>query len=273
MRSILFRILVRAGLPGLLAISAAAPAGADVAQTVEEDSNGTAVGPAVSIEQGDRLRELLRPRDALAAYERAIAADPENFEARWKAARESVHVGMLAPEEPVRWYVLAEEHARRAVGARPRAAEGHSWLAVALGRRAMEEGVRTRVRLSEAVREEAMIALELDSLDPVAHHVLGQWHAEVRRLSGIERFLATKILGGDALERASREEARTHLERAVQLAPEGLIHRLELARVYRDLEEDDLALRQLQEVIERPALVATDPLHKQEAQEMLQDGG
>lgn len=273
MRSILFRTLVRAGFLGLLALSQAAPARAEVVQTAQEDTNGVAVPPAASIAEGDRLRELLRPRDALAAYERAVEGDPENFEALWKVARESVQLGMLAPEEPVQWYLHAEEHARRAVAARPRAAEGHSWLAVALGRRAMEEGVRTRVRLSEAVREEAMIALELDSLDPVAHHVLGQWHAEVRRLSGIERFLATKILGGDALERASREEARSHLERAVELAPGGLIHRLELARIYRDLGQGDLALQQLQEVIERPALVATDPLHKQEAQEMLQDGG
>lgn len=273
MRSILLRTLLRAGLLGLPPLFGGVPAAAEVIQTSEEDSNGIAVPPAASIEEGDRLRDLLRPRDALAAYERALAGDPENFQALWKAAREAVHVGMLAPEEPGRWYLRAEEHARRAVAARPRAVQGHSWLAVALGRRAMEEGVRTRVRLSEAVRDEAMIALELDSLDPVAHHVLGQWHAEVRRLSGFERFVATKIMGGDALERASGEEARSHLERAVHLAPEGLIHRLELARVYRDLGEGDLARQQLQEVIERPALVATDPLHKQEAQEMLQDGG
>jgi Tfp pilus assembly protein PilF len=121
------------------------------------------------------------------------------------------------------------------------------------------------VRLAEEVRRQALRVLELDSLHAGAHHVLGQWHAEVRRLSGVSRFFARHVLGAEVLDQASWDQAVRHLERAVELAPQGIIHHLELARVYLDRDREADARDELREVLQRPALEPTDPLHKQEA--------
>lgn len=224
------------------------------------------------IQMGDREHGRLMPRDALERYEAALAHDSINYEALWKAAREAVNVGMLADQaDRKEWYLRAVDCARRAVARRPDGVEGHHWLGVGLGRRALEEGVRTRVRIANEVRGQARRVLELDSLHPGGHHVLGQWHAEVRRLSGIERWVAGKILGGDDFADASWETAGAHLERAVELAPKQLIHRLELARIYLDLDEDELAREQLERILLLPPIEPTDPLHKEEAQRLLRE--
>ena len=82
-----------------------------------------------------------------------------------------------------------------------------------------------------------------------AYHVLGMWHAEIRRLSGIERFFAKTFLGGGFMDRASWDSAAVHMERAVALKPEDLQHRFDLAGVYMDLERYAEAREQLEEVL------------------------
>lgn len=220
---------------------------------------------------GDEAHTALRPARALEAYRRILDTDPLHFEALWRAAREAVNLGMLASDEGERkaLFSAAEGYARRAREANPDDARGAEWLAISLGRLALAEGPRGRVRFAVEIREVAMEALALDSANAGAHHVLGEWHAEVRRLSGVERWLARKLLGAGVFEEASWEAAEMHLSRAVALEPAGLIHHLGLARTYLDTGRQELAREQLREVLERPAAEPVDPLHKQEAQSLL----
>lgn len=223
------------------------------------------------VDRGDRLHERMRPLEALEAYREVLAREPESHQALWRAAREAVSLGMIAADESagVRWYEEAERYARRAVEIAPEAAEGHLWLAVAAGRRALHEGTRTRARLGYLAREKALEVLSMDSLAPAAHHVLGQWHAEVMRLSPLARFMAARLPGNAALGEASWEMAEHHLARAAELAPHALIHHLELGRVYLDRGRPEEAEAHLREVRDRPALDPADPVHKQAAQELM----
>jgi tetratricopeptide (TPR) repeat protein len=224
--------------------------------------------------RGDQAHEALRPRDALALFEEALSEDPDNFAALWKASREAVNLGMLASDDEER-KALNEKAVRYARRARevdagnPRAGE---WLSIALGRQALDEGPRSRVRLAQEIREVALETLALDSLNAGAHHVLGEWNAEIRRLSGVERWFARKLLGGDVFKEASWQSAEFHLRRAVELDPGGLVHHLALARVYLDTGREEEARAQLREVLERPAMEPVDPLYKQEAHDLLSGG-
>lgn len=224
------------------------------------------------VDRGDELHARMRPGEALAVFERLLESDSTDYAVLWRAARESVSLGMLADggESAATCYRKAERYARRAVGANPDDPQGHHWLAVALGRQALDAGIRARIHLSAEIRKEAEAALALDSLHAGANHVLGQWHAEVMRQSGVGRFLARSLLGAEGFEDASWEAARRHLERAVRFAPGMLIHRLELARLYMELDQVAKARAELRQVVELPAVEPIDGRLKEEARALLE---
>lgn len=229
-------------------------------------------GPASLTRAGDEAHAMLKPGEALEAYARALAGEPGRYDLLWKAAREAVNLGMLAKDGDGRkgLYARAVEYARGARAADPAGVEGAAWLAIALGREALEHGPRTRVRYAVEIREVGLEALAMDSTNAAAHHVMGEWNAEIRRLSGVERWMARKLLGGGVMGEASWEAAVEHLQHAVALEPSGLIHHLALARAYLDTDRPEEARAELREVLERPAVEPTDPLQKQAAQRLLE---
>ena len=229
------------------------------------------LGVAHLVYEADAAHTALRPGDALEDLEEALRIMPDDYEALWRAAREAVNLGMLEPsgEEAKRRYESAEGYARRAREANPRGPKGGEWLAIALGRRALEVGPRSRVRLAVEIREVALETLALDSTNAGAHHVLGEWNAQIRRLSGIERWMARKFMGGGVFDQASWDDAEEHLLKAIRYDPGGIVHYLALAKVYLDVGREEDAGQALGEVLERPALEPVDPLHKQEAQDLL----
>jgi Flp pilus assembly protein TadD len=64
---------------------------------------------------------------------------------------------------------------------------------------------------------------------------MGVWNAEIMRLNGFTRAVAKTFLGGQIFGSASWAEAVRYLEQAVQVEPDRLVHRLDLARIYRDM--------------------------------------
>ncbi len=245
-------------------------AGLPQARPLDDDDIGRSVGEAL-IRHGDEAHAALDALTALALYARALEEDSASYPALWRAAREAVNLGMLAEErtERKRRAQEAVSFAERAREADPSGAEAYEWLSIALGRLALEEGLKTRARLASEIRSAALTALALDSLNAGAHHVLGEWNAEIRRLSGIQRWAARSMLGVDAIGDASWDAALEHLERAVRLAPESLVHHLDLARAYLDLGRKADARRELLEVLDRPSLDPIDPLQKEAAKRLL----
>jgi tetratricopeptide (TPR) repeat protein len=162
-------------------------------------------------------------------------------------------------------YAEALRYARQSVAAAPNAAEGHFHVARSLGRTALAAPARDRVRLSVEVRAATLTALRLDPDHPGALHVLGMWNAEVMRLNAVTRALAKNFMGGEELGQASWNEAVRLLERAVALEPARIVHRLDLALVYRDVGRDDAARAQLDWIAKAPATDFNDPHYKRTA--------
>lgn len=226
---------------------------------------------ATLLSQGDSYHEALQPREAWESFAQAREEDPESYAALWKMAREGVFLAMLAEgDEAKRWMEEAEEAGREAVALEPEGTDGLHWLGAALGLQALNGGPRTRVSLAREIRDIAELLVETDSLYAGGHHLLGHWHAEASRVTGFTRFLARRVLGASELDEASWEAAERHLTAATQLAPDGLIHHLELGKVLMDMERFEEARESFRQVLERPAGRPTDPLHKQEAQSLLQ---
>lgn len=225
------------------------------------------------IAEADRLHRELDAATALSMLRSALR-DSREPELLWRAARESVHLGILdedAGREDAarRWYASAEGWARRLIEADSADARGWSWLAVSLGRRSDLEGTMDRVSMANEIKRSAEAALERDPDQSGALHVLGAWHAEILRLNAVERFTARRILGGSTFDQAEWERAEALLRRAVETAPGELVHRIDYARVLDDLDRRDEARAQLRTAIELDPIHPADPVFLEEARELL----
>lgn len=147
----------------------------------------------------------------------------------------------------------AEAHAREAVTEAPEEVGRRFALAVVLGLRADREGGRTKVRAASQLHEELETILAMDPEHARARHLLGRLHAGVLRMNRVTRWVATNLLGGDALKAATWEEAERNLRFAAEQVPEVGEHHLQLANLYRDTERSDLALEEIEHVLALPA--------------------
>jgi tetratricopeptide (TPR) repeat protein len=230
-----------------------------------------AQGAAEWLAQGDRESLARRPAAALAAYEKALAADSLSPAAHWRAARELVDLGEFDTDRPRRTarYARALWHAERAVALHPGDAEGHFHLSRALGRTALAVSSRERVRYATDVRAAALAALAIAPRHAGAQHVLGVWHAEVMRLNGVMRAVARAFMGGAVFATASWGEATRLLEAAVAAEPDRIVHRLDLARIYRDSGQRAAARSAYQEALRLALHDANDDRYRRSAEEEL----
>ena len=214
------------------------------------------------------------PRADLARHEATLAVDSTDYEANWRAALALIDLGKQSPDDhadPARdsLYARAERLARRAVQARPDDAQGHFVLANAVGRASLTKSKKERVRRATEIRSEALRAIELDASHDGAYHVLGRWNAEIMRLSGVARFFAKRFLGGAVFDQASWASAVSNMEKAVELNPTQIYHRLDLATVYADVGRYADARAQLERVASLPERDVMDAEYKREAAALL----
>jgi tetratricopeptide (TPR) repeat protein len=222
---------------------------------------------------GDKDYEAMNAAGALRHYQEAIRVDPNNAEALWKASVQAIDLGEFNDAARDSMYRLGEQFARRAVQADPKSSMAHFSLAKSLGRRALSLGARERVKYAGEVRKEALEALALDSANAGALHVMGMWHANIMRLSGFTRFLAKNLLGGKTFNQANWNDASASLERAVAIEPDRIVHRLDLAGVYRDRGDKVKAREQYQAALQMKHRDFNDKSYQEQAERELRDLG
>jgi tetratricopeptide (TPR) repeat protein len=253
-----------AGLIVAASIITAAPLGAQ--STAEQVAAGVAA------------REARDPAGALKHFQAALAQDSMNYQANWEATLALIDLGKATPDDvksPARdsLYALAEVYARRAVAANPGDAEGHFALANAVGRASLTRSKKERINRAAEIRSEALRAIQLNPRHDGAYHILGRWNAEIMRLSGATRFMARNFLGATIFNEASWEGAVSNMEKAVELNPRRIYHRLDLAEVYVDRGRYSDARTQLQRAALLPVTDPLDPVYKQQAAELLKKIG
>jgi tetratricopeptide (TPR) repeat protein len=212
------------------------------------------------------------PAAALEHFRRAAEVRPEDAFLQQKVAKQLSDSAFLEKDETVRKRLATEalEHAHRAVDLAPESAVNRLSLAVLYGKVAVYSDVRTKVDYARRIRQHAEEALGLDPGYAWAHHVLGRWHLEMSHLGAARRALAGLFFGG--IPRASLEQAVRHLERAVELEPDALAHRVELGFAYAHVKREASAVEQWRRALALPSVEIYDESAKQRARLALQDG-
>ena len=233
---------------------------------------------AQHIALGDSAHAALVPAQALAHFRAAYAIDTSNYEVLWKTARELVDIAKQIEGEDDSsrhrrdsLYMEARAFGEAAVRRNPGGADGHFMIGQALGRLSRTKGGKERVHFARIIYDEGMKAIELDSTHDGAYHLIGAWHAEVKRLSWIQRKAAALLFGGGFLAKGNWHDAQAYLEKAVALDPRKIFHRLELGEVYIDLGQYSKARAELRAVSTLPVTDVLDPEYKKEAAQLLED--
>jgi tetratricopeptide (TPR) repeat protein len=211
---------------------------------------------------------------ALEHFRSAVEVHPDDVEALWRLGLACAEVGKAREdvdrqkaEELYREGVTA---ARRAVAAGPDTPNAHFVLAVCLGRLALLEGGKRRIRLANEVKKEAERTIELEPRHDGAYVVLGRWNDAVATLGWFRRAVGGVIYGG-LPSGGTVEKAAEMFRKAVELDPTRPGHHLEYARALIQLRRYPEASRQLRACLELPRVQWDDPASKAEAARLLKD--
>lgn len=267
-----------AGLTAVLAVTSAfvlsfgpsSPASAQERQPI------TAVLPLRAptvLQRADNLLDNGKVRESFDLLDGYLQSHPDDFGARWRAARAAVYMGILSDARPVQnhWYREGIAHARRALAARPDDLNALRWMVAAEGSLGQQTGARETVSLAKDVWRLAHHMLALDPRDAFADDALGTLDYRVMSLSSFKRSLARLFLGGGAaLGQASWRDALAYHRSAVALDPGSILYRLDLANTLVKTGHVDEAVEQLRVAVALPEELPADGRFHARAEQRLQ---
>ena len=224
---------------------------------------------AALLRHGDAEEKQGHTKAALADFRAAEELDAKNVGVLLRIAKAySDLVDVTKPPEAAEQLAQKSlDYAQRALDLDPKIAKAHLSRAIAYGKLTDFVGNKTKLEYSKIIKEETAKSIELDPTDDFAWYVLGRWHAGVANVSGVLKVLAKVVYGG--MPAASNEDAAKCLKKAAELAPQRIMHRAELARIYKTMGKADLAAKEWQAILALPATDSDDEKEKTAAREAL----
>lgn len=207
---------------------------------------------------------------AISSYEELLQLSPNDPSLLWRIAR--AYVCDAEPKEDAQRSLLcrkAETYARRCIALDSTLAEGHTWLAGALGYLALDTTMKRQAILSFEILAETGKAIALDPRDDAAYSIRGSLYRALGNVGWVERRIAGLLFGG--IPDGGYADAEASLKRAIAIAPDVMRHRYELGVLYIDMGRMRDAKKELEHVLTMPVRVAIDVPRLAKARELLKD--
>jgi tetratricopeptide (TPR) repeat protein len=209
-------------------------------------SSSHAENPQVTqlLAQGDAEVKALHAQEALDLFQQAAQLDPNDAAILLRISQQYSNL-IAQAKTPAEAEIDARkslDEANAAAAIAPDNPKAHLALAVAYGRLTDYQDDKEKVESSRHVKEEVDKALAIDPNDDYSWHVLGRWNYAVATLNPVLKMIAKFIYGG--MPDASLEEAVRDYKKAIEIAPQRLLHHHELARAYIALGQTDLARKE-----------------------------
>jgi tetratricopeptide (TPR) repeat protein len=198
--------------------------------------------PSALLQKADRLDDTDHFLEAITLLKDLEKSDPRNVDILYRISRvDSDLVDDLPDDAKKKGYDYAVEsvaYAKKAMEADPKSSEAHLAAAIAYGVMTDFVDDRTKIEYSKTIKAEAENAIELDPNNDYAYLVLARWNFEMTQLNPILKGIAELLYG--QMPPASQEKALEDFQKAVELAPDKMIHHFcygeALARVGRKAE-------------------------------------
>ena len=194
----------------------------------------------VLIAQGDELyvnrEDPAVAKQALDKYLEALKIDPDSYEALWRAGKVIFSIGMAArtDEEKKKIFNDGVTYCKKAVAVNPNRVEGHFWMGVNLGKYGEARGVLKSLFLKNDIIREMNEVVKLDEAyeGAGAYRVLGRVYYKVPGLFG-----------------GSKQKSKMYLEKGKKICPTNTLTLIYLAETYKGLDQDQEAVKTLEEII------------------------
>jgi tetratricopeptide (TPR) repeat protein len=223
-------------------------------------------------DRADSLYQRYEEKQALEIYRQVLQMDPDDYKTLWHTSLLYARIGnrIDSKEKQREYFKESRLYAEQALQIDSTDAESHYVMSVAMGRMALISGARERVAASREIRKHALKALEYKPDHAGAHHIMGRWNYKIANLNFAERLAADYLFGGIP-GKASNKKAIAELKKAVQLEPDNVMYRFDLARVLVDEDQIEDAVIQLKKALELDTPNPDDPIYKKKAKSLLED--
>lgn len=203
---------------------------------------------------------------SLVLYEQVLSTSPDHFEAVFESAFLHTKLGKRAPAaaDRERHYKKAMQQAEQCLAARPDDANAHFIVAVALGRMTEIQDARQRVENSRRIKMHGDKAIALRPDYAGSWHVMGKLHFRLSNMTMVEKGAAQIIFGG-LPPGSSNEAAIAAYRKAVELRPDYLLYKLDLAVALLSTGKRAEAKELFAAIAAAQAQTEDDPHYKQEA--------
>lgn len=230
------------------------------AQTVEE-----------LVAQAQLLEKQMKEVDALNKYKEALQVSPGHVYAFSQMSLLSSREGQRQKDKAVKmeYFDNAKTYAYEALKVEPENAEANFAMATAWMHIALISGAKEKVAGFKEVKKYADLALKFKPDYGEVYHLLGKWNYELSNLSAIEKAAAKVLFGG--VPPGTIEEATKDYEKCRQLKPSYIIDYFDLAKLYRENNQEALAFEVLNKMMKLRPIYQDDPGIKAEGRKMLEE--
>ena len=222
------------------------------------------------IADAEQLERNGNTDSAITALKTADKISPDNIEVAELLAQQYV-LKVDDETDPAAKKAIGEmalDLARKAADKLPQNSEAQVTLAAAYGKLTDLVDPRTKIEYSKKVYAEATKALRLDPNSDFGNLILAQWNYQMVFLNPFLKTLAELIYG--KFPAASREEAIAHYKRAIELAPDRIVHHAEFAKALDTMGDKTAAREQWQQVVELKPIFAQDRRYQEMALKRLE---
>lgn len=224
------------------------------------------------IERAEEKVENHQEEKALELYQKVLEVDSGHYEALWNTSllTSRKYHRMDDEDAKLEGYKRALEIAEKTVDLYPGKGHSHYVYAVALGRYNELEGTRDMIEASHDIKEHIEKASELIPDYAPVWHLYGVWHSDIATASSAEEMAAGLVSEG-LPDGAEEDKAEKYLKKSIEMMPETILFRLDLAKHYIEIDKKEKAIEVLDEAVSMAPEMMGDVENREEAKELLSE--